>query len=103
MESPVDSADPAPPPSTSASPYLGLRSFSEADRELFHGREAESDELFHLVQRDTLSVVFGMSGLGKSSLLRAGLFPRLRDAGLLPIIVRLRSEEHTSELQSLAY
>jgi WD40 repeat protein len=71
------------------SPYLGLQSFTEADRELFHGREAESIELFHLVQRETLTVVFGMSGLGKSSLLRAGLFPRLRAAGLFPIVVRL--------------
>lgn len=72
-----------------ASPYLGLRSFSESDSELFHGREVETDELFHLVQRETLSVVFGMSGLGKSSLLRAGLFPRLREQGLFPIAIRL--------------
>jgi WD40 repeat protein len=84
-------AETAPPPSPvdTTSPYLGLRSFAEADRELFHGREAETDELFHLVQRETLSVVFGMSGLGKSSLLRAGLFPRLRAANLFPIAVRL--------------
>ncbi|HEY0989842.1 MAG TPA: hypothetical protein VGD80_22390 [Kofleriaceae bacterium] len=84
----TDSNDPAAP-AGATSPYLGLRSFSEADHELFHGRESETTALFHLVQRETLSVVFGMSGLGKSSLLRAGLFPRLRDAGLFPIVVRL--------------
>jgi WD40 repeat protein len=87
--SPPQRVGAAPPPADTASPYLGLRSFAEADRELFHGREAETDELFHLVQRETLSVVFGMSGLGKSSLLRAGLFPRLRAANLFPVAVRL--------------
>lgn len=80
------------------SPYLGLRSFAEADRELFHGREAETSELLHLVQRETLSIVFGRSGLGKSSLLRAGLFPRLRDAGLFPIAVRLSYGERQLDL-----
>jgi WD40 repeat protein len=87
--SPLPPRAEAAPPADTASPYLGLRSFSESDRELFHGREAETDELFHLVQRETLSVVFGISGLGKSSLLRAGLFPRLRAAGLFPVAVRL--------------
>jgi WD40 repeat protein len=88
---PAGSAEPA-------SPYLGLRSFAEADRDLFHGRKAEADELLHLVQRETLSVVFGRSGLGKSSLLRAGLFPLLRDAGLFPIAVRLSYGESQPDL-----
>ena len=38
---------------------------------------------------EPLTVLFGRSGLGKSSLLRAGLFPLLREKGFVPIYVRL--------------
>jgi tetratricopeptide (TPR) repeat protein len=41
------------------------------------------------VRREVLTVVFGRSGLGKSSLLRAGLFPVLREEQFLPIPIRL--------------
>ena len=41
------------------------------------------------MRRDSLTLLYGQSGLGKSSLLRAGLFPRLRDEGLLPVYIRL--------------
>ena len=59
-------------------PWPGLLQYEEADREFFQGRQAETDELLRLVMRTRLSVLFGLSGLGKSSLLQAGLFPRLR-------------------------
>ena len=36
-----------------------------------------------------LTVLFGKSGLGKTSLLKAGLFPRLREKHFLPVYVRL--------------
>jgi tetratricopeptide (TPR) repeat protein len=70
-------------------PFAGLQSFGEADRGLFRGRESEAQELFRLVRREVLTVLFGRSGLGKTSLLRAGLFPLLREAGFLPVPIRL--------------
>ena len=36
-----------------------------------------------------VAVLFGKSGLGKTSLLKAGLFPRMRERNLLPVYVRL--------------
>ena len=71
-------------------PWSGLAAYTEADAGFFFGREAESVELHRLIRAEPLSVLFGTSGLGKTSLLEAGLFPRLHAAGWLPITVRLR-------------
>jgi WD40 repeat protein len=70
-------------------PWPGLDPFAEADREYFHGRAAESGELARLVRRESLTVLFARSGLGKTSLLKAGLFPLLRAEDCLPVYVRL--------------
>src|SRR4051812_42200537 len=70
-------------------PWLGLDSFSEETRHLFHGREEEIAELARRVQRKTLAILFGQSGLGKTSILRAGIVPRLRREGYCPIYVRV--------------
>jgi hypothetical protein len=74
-------------------PWPGLAAFREADREFFKGREAVIDDLARLVLRAPVTVLFGVSGLGKTSLLRAGLFPVLRQNGLLPVYVRLQHAE----------
>lgn len=70
-------------------PWPGLTPFEESERGFFRGREAETAELLRLVQRESLTVLFGRSGLGKTSLLRAGLFPALREVELLPVYLRL--------------
>lgn len=70
-------------------PWPGLASFGEGDQAYFRGREREADELARLVRRERLTVLFGRSGLGKSSLLNAGLFPRLRQDLHLPVYLRL--------------
>ena len=72
-----------------AQPWLGLNSFSESTRAFFYGREDEIAELARRVQRKLLTVLFGQSGLGKTSILRAGLVPRLRPAYYCPVYVRL--------------
>lgn len=69
-------------------PWPGLAPFGEADARYFHGREAAVDALARLVGREELALLYGGSGLGKTSLLRAGLFPRL-PASVLPVYVRL--------------
>ncbi|MGH8154970.1 MAG: hypothetical protein ACREP0_07015 [Rhodanobacteraceae bacterium] len=70
-------------------PWLGLDSYTEATGAYFHGRDEESAELARRVQRKLLTVLFGQSGLGKTSLLRAGLVPRLRKEGYCPVYVRI--------------
>lgn len=71
--------------------YPGPRSFidTEVERQVFFGREQEIDYLLHRIRAVRLLVLFGKSGLGKTSLLQAGLYSRLRERGLLPVPVRL--------------
>jgi len=84
----------APPASSDATvdkehPWLGLASFTEETRQYFYGREEEVAELCRRVQRKLLTILFGQSGLGKTSILRAGIVPRLRPEGYCPVYVRI--------------
>ena len=85
----IVTADPVAPSIDAVQPWPGLDAFTEESSRFFCGRDAEADELFRHVQRDVVTVLFGQSGLGKTSLLQAGLFLRLRKAGFLPILIRL--------------
>ena len=78
------------PPFRTYTRYPGPRSFTDngVDQRLFFGREQETEELFHRVRASRLLVLFGKSGLGKTSLLQAGLYPRFRERALLPVPVR---------------
>ena len=62
----------------SVSPYRGLRPFREEDAAFFFGREAFSAHLAKMVETQNFVAVVGASGSGKSSVVRAGLVPRLR-------------------------
>src|SRR3954471_15636087 len=70
-------------------PWLGLASFTEETRAFFYGRDEEIAELSRRVQRKLLTTLFGQSGLGKTSILRAGVVPRLRPEGYCPVYVRI--------------
>ena len=59
-------------------PYPGLRPFDESEWPLFFGRERMVDAVVTRLLRDQCLVVHGDSGSGKSSLIRAGVLPRLR-------------------------
>jgi hypothetical protein len=65
---------------TAVCPYRGLRAFREEDSSFFFGRNAFSDPLTEAIagRSKTLVAVVGNSGSGKSSVVRAGLLPRLR-------------------------
>jgi WD40 repeat protein len=62
------------------SPFMGLAAFgdSEYDRLLFFGRERESELVAANMMASRLTVLYGPSGVGKTSLLRAGVARRLR-------------------------
>jgi tetratricopeptide (TPR) repeat protein/tRNA A-37 threonylcarbamoyl transferase component Bud32 len=67
-------------------PVPGLAAFTEAQAEIFFGRQAEADELLGLLEasrqgRQRWVLLEGASGVGKSSLVHAGLLPRLKQQG----------------------
>ncbi|MGW1618590.1 nSTAND1 domain-containing NTPase [Streptomyces sp. NPDC002172] len=73
-------------------PYRGLARFEPGDAELFFGRDELADRLLELTRARRFTAVFGSSGSGKSSLLRAGLIPRLRTpdpTGPQPVALRV--------------
>lgn len=78
--------------------FIGLQSYSEAQSGFFFGRDEEILTLTKLVENNTLTIVFGKSGTGKTSLLNAGVFPRLRKDYCLPFRIRLEFNEDSPEL-----
>jgi tetratricopeptide (TPR) repeat protein len=84
---------------TPEAPWLGLRSFTEEAHDYFFGRRAELEDLYERVLDKPLTILFGPSGLGKSSLLQAALIPRLRAQGFLPVLVRFDHELEAPPLE----
>ena len=60
-------------------PYPGSRAFTQADMEFFFGRDADIAAVVDLWMTNRLTVVSGPAGCGKTSLLQAGVRPRLRE------------------------
>jgi len=63
-------------------PFVGLRPFKSDEGLLFFGRREQTLELLHQLQQSRFLSIVGSSGCGKSSLIRAGLIPKLK-AGFL--------------------
>jgi hypothetical protein len=70
-------------------PFVGTRPFTRStdDRALFFGRDRETDELVSLILRHKLTLVYAMSGAGKTSIFNAQVIPTLENFGctVLPI------------------
>ena len=100
-------AQPSPP----SSPYRGLRPYEEADAAFFFGREAEGEIVEANLLSDRLTLLYGPSGVGKSSVLLAGVAGSLRSrsrddladgaaAGFAVVVVRSWSD--ADPLQTIA-
>lgn len=68
---------PAPKLDSNANPWRGLKPYESVHSDLFFGRRAASDRLLERILSEQFIVVTGPSGIGKSSLVRAGVLPRL--------------------------
>jgi CHASE2 domain-containing sensor protein len=63
---------------TTGAPYVGLDYFLEEDTGLFFGRDAERKQIIGNLRASRLTLLYAESGVGKSSLLRAGVSARIR-------------------------
>lgn len=69
-------------------PYRGLASYGTVDAEAFFGRDAEVERILAMADRVPLVVLTGASGCGKSSLLSAGVLPRIAARGVTSVMTR---------------
>ena len=58
--------------------YVGARPFETENQLIFRGRQADTEGVFRLIQLENLVVLYGKSGTGKSSLLNAGIIPKVK-------------------------
>lgn len=85
-------------------PWRGLASYKDPEftdsKYLFCGRDKATNELSNLIGNNLCVTLYGQTGIGKTSLLKAGIFPRLRENDYIPFITRLSS---CKECDTFAY
>ena len=70
-----------------SNPWLGLESYQE--NQIIFGRNEETADLSQRVLNDIDTLVYGKSGIGKTSIINAGVLPIVRKNGFVPIVLRL--------------
>jgi len=68
-------------------PWKGLDFYRES--EVIYGRDTEIESLFEFVRHNTQVVLYGRSGIGKSSIINAGIFPLARKENMIPVSIKL--------------
>jgi len=80
--------------------YPGVKPFETSDKDIFFGRKDDIEDLLGLIKLEKLVVLFGKSGYGKSSLVKAGILPEL--SGVTQILIRFGSYVPDNQLSALA-
>ena len=76
-----------PPPAGPRTPYVGLVPYGEDDADFFFGRDEERWIVAGNLRADRLTILYGPSGVGKSSLLFATVARSLRALPEAPVVV----------------
>jgi formylglycine-generating enzyme required for sulfatase activity len=82
--------------------YKFLDYFEAADQPIFFGRDEEVNYLVQRIMAHRLTVLFGQSGVGKTSLINAGVIPRLEEEGYTSLYLRVLREPTASIKGSLS-
>ncbi len=82
--------------------YPGSQPFTISERDLFFGRNQEIKQLTEFILSRKLVVLYGKSGLGKTSLLNAGVIPLLKETeSYIPVFIRFGSKTATNNISPL--
>lgn len=76
-----------PAPAPEIRPYKGLRPYTVEDQVYFFGRERDEDIIESNLDSATLTILHGASGVGKSSVLMAGVLPRVRETPGVAVVL----------------
>ncbi len=79
--------------------WLGLESYQE--NQIIYGRNEEICDLSQRVLNDIDTVVYGKSGIGKTSIINAGILPVVRKNGIIPIVLRLDHSNNQSYIKQI--
>ena len=82
-------------------PYPGLNYYDESREDYFFGRNKEKHEILQMLEIHSLCVIIGKSGIGKSSLINAGLVPELKKRSYVPIKIRINFDVDTNLTQQV--
>lgn len=82
--------------------YPGAQSFSSRDRDLFFGRQQDIQRLSQMINLNKMIVLYGKSGLGKTSLLQAGVIPSLTKEGYLSKTIRFTAYNSQGQASPLS-
>lgn len=80
-------------------PWIGLESYQE--KQVIYGRNKEISELLQRILNDKDTVVYGKSGIGKTSIINAGILPVIRKNGFIPIVLRLDHSNNRSYVEQI--
>lgn len=88
--------------------YPGVVPFSTEQQSIFYGRKQDTQSLYDLVMRERTTLLYAKSGLGKSSLINAGLVPLLQKAPIrqdqrqiVPIFIRFGAYQAENSISPL--
>lgn len=83
------------------SPFKFLYAYTLADKDVFFGREEETDALYAMVFKTPLALVYGLSGTGKTSLVQCGLAGRFDGPDWYPFFLRRNTDINRSLTDAL--
>jgi formylglycine-generating enzyme required for sulfatase activity len=84
--------------------YPGARPFEKQQSPLFFGRDKDINTLYRLIKLRSVIALYGKSGTGKSSLLNAGIIPKVVEEGrFVPLVVRFKSYNKDGEVNIMPF
>ncbi len=83
------------------SPFKFLDAYNKEDKDIFFGRDDEVEQLYNLVFQSNLTLVYGQSGTGKTSLVQCGLANRFAQSDWFNVYIRRNEQINNSLLQAL--
>ena len=86
-------------------PWLGLASYSEESlhHHHFYGRDKSIETLVRKIKENLFVTLYGKSGIGKSSLLQAGVIPVLKKDGYYPVVIRFDLSDSETSLARIVW